>query len=750
MRINTRLYKESLLTFLLPPALTLFLSMLYLELLLRLSSSLPLIHDGLPAELLCSLAFSCGFAVLSTLPRKPSGARLVCLLLLELVTVWYLIAYFTDDSYGVFMSPMMIARETGNVMKDFGGSVAAAVLNGLGVILLYHVPVLIALFLPKRRFAAPATLKAALPLALVLTVLSAAGAWGLSNCTPQLRTEYRQRYTYDNAVRNFGLLSALHQELSHQLFPRDVSFSFQPVYETPAPTATPASTEAPASTETPAPTETPLPTEAPAPTETPLPTEAPASTETPLPTEAPASTEAPAPSEAPAASEVPALTETPEPTPEPTPVPSGPNIMKLDFSRIEKPDQAVSLSQYIQSRTPTEKNRYTGMFRGKNLILITAESFAKELIDPELTPTLYRMANKGIVFEDFYQPAWGGSTSTGEYSWLTGLAPTDPLTMMLSHDKNLYFTMGNQLQRLGYASHAYHNGSYDYYNRDTTHKNLGYSTYIGVGNGLEEGLTAGEFPHSDKEMIEFTLPQYIDEQPFSVYYMTISGHPAYAFSSESNDMAMKNRDVAEDLPHSFAVNAYIACNLELEYAMESLLRSLEEAGIADDTVISLVPDHYPYGLSPGSAWGSGVDGLGELFGYAPDTPWKRDHNAAIIWCGALEKLDEPIRVSGPVSSLDILPTLSNLFGLDYDSRLLAGNDVFSGAERLVFWNDCSWVTEKGTYSAHGDVFTPAEGQETDKDYLERIHADVRNKINLSWTIEYCDYYRLLFGDDDYT
>ena len=121
-----------------------------------------------------------------------------------------------------------------------------------------------------------------------------------------------------------------------------------------------------------------------------------------------------------------------------------------------------------------------------------------------------------------------------------------------------------------------------------------------------------------------------------------------------------------------------------------------------------------------------------------------------IWCGALEKLDEPIRVSGPVSSLDILPTLSNLFGLDYDSRLLAGNDVFSGAERLVFWNDCSWVTEKGTYSAHGNVFTPAEGQETDKDYLERIHADVRNKINLSWTIEYCDYYRLLFGDDDYT
>ncbi len=422
--------------------------------------------------------------------------------------------------------------------------------------------------------------------------------------------------------------------------------------------------------------------------------------------------------------------------------------MDLDFSGAVKPDQVVSLSQFIQSRTPTDKNAYTGIFAGKNLILITAESFAKELIDPALTPALYRMANKGIVIEDFYQPAWGGSTSTGEYSWLTGLAPTDPMTMMLSYDKNLYFTMGNQLQRLGYFSRAYHNGSYDYYNRNMTHENLGYSKFIGVGNGLEEGLTGGEFPHSDKEMIEFTLPQYIDEQPFSVYYMTISGHPSYGFSSDTNDMAMKNRAVAENLPHSTTVNAYIACNLELEYAMESLLQSLEDAGIADDTVVVIVPDHYPYGLSPASAWGSSSGNpIAELFGYLPDTPWKRDHNAAIIWCGALEKLEEPLRVSGPVSSLDILPTLSNLFGLEYDSRLLPGNDVFSDAERLVFWNDYSWVTEKGTYSAHGNVFTPAEGMEADKDYIERIHADVRNKINLSWTISYFDYYRMLFGDD---
>ena len=160
---------------------------------------------------------------------------------------------------------------------------------------------------------------------------------------------------------------------------------------------------------------------------------------------------------------------------------------------------------------------------------------------------LYRLATRGIVFEDFYQPAWGGSTSTGEYSFLTGLAPIDPMVMMASRSANMYFTMGNQLRRLGYSSFAYHDGSRTYYSRDLTLPNMGYDSFVGIGNGMEKGLTGGLFPESDKEMMDYTVPIYIESQPFSVYYMTISGHASYAFKSDINDMSVKNQSVTEGL-----------------------------------------------------------------------------------------------------------------------------------------------------------------------------------------------------------
>ena len=678
------------------PLSCLLVTLLYLELLLRVTCSLPLRYDGLPGALCCAFAYASAAALICFLPRSERASRILCLVWMELFTVWYVIAFFMDNSYGFFMSPTIIARETGNVVTDFGGNVVSAIVRGLPMILLYHIPVL--LFPLFRRFLpwGAGKRRRALLVSAVLVVLFAVGSYALHNRSAELRARYQAHHTYDSAVRSFGLLTALTHEVTAPLRPDDMDF----VYEAPAQTPPVIQPEA-------------------------------------------SDTASPAASASPEQAS-PELAE-PEPAGE-----TGPNVMEIDFSRASSPSQVVSLSAYIQTRQPTMKNKYTGLFAGKNLILITAEAFSKEVIDPALTPTLYRMANRGIVFEDFYQPSWGGSTSTGEYSWLMGIAPTNSMTMMYSFSKNLYFTMGNQLQRLGYFSRAYHNGSYDYYNRNWTHQNLGYAEFYGVGNGLEEGLTAGIFPNSDLEMFEYTLPQYIDHRPFSVYYMTISGHASYAFSDATNDMAVKNQKVTEKLPNTETVNAYLACNMELEYAMESLLNGLEKAGILDDTVIVLVPDHYPYGLTPSAAWGNQGNPLEDLYGYLPKTPWERDHNAALLWCGSLEKLDEPIRVSGPVSSLDILPTLSNLFGLEYDSRLLAGSDVFGGAERLVFWNDYSWLTEEGSYDAHSNTFTPAAGKTVDTAYLDRIHAEVRNRINLSWIISEYDYYGQLFGPDPET
>lgn len=420
------------------------------------------------------------------------------------------------------------------------------------------------------------------------------------------------------------------------------------------------------------------------------------------------------------------------------------NRLNIDFKARakEQTDSVIqSVDAYVASVKATKKNEYTGMFKGKNLILITAEAFSAEAIDPKYTPTLYRMATRGIQFADYYQPAWGGSTSTGEYSVITGLIPTAGVKSIKNTiGKDMAYTLGNQLRAQGYFSAAYHNGSYTYYDRHLTHENLGYDSFMGIGNGMEEGVQKHLWPESDVEMMTFTVPQYIDQRPFSVYYMSVSGHCLYNFGG--NDMAEKNRELVADMEASTTIRAYMASQIELDRALELLIEQLDAAGITDDTVIVIASDHYPYGLEKSEMWCTDKDYLEELYGYPANTPFARDHSAWIVWSGCLED-KSPIVVDTPTYSLDIVPTLSNLFGIEYDSRLLVGRDALSDADPLVIFADYSWITDKGRYRASNGVFTPNEGAEIPEGYVEQIKASVKNRFVFSKNVIACNYYSTL-------
>ena len=423
---------------------------------------------------------------------------------------------------------------------------------------------------------------------------------------------------------------------------------------------------------------------------------------------------------------------------------SGPSFFGLNKLNVDM-DALIAASsgniqkahQYVAQQKPSPKNEYTGLFEGKNLIFITGEAFSAEVIDEELTPTLYRMATKGIQFTDYYQPAWGGSTSTGEYSNMMGIVPMDGVNSI--HDtvgKDNSINIFQKLRNLGYFSECYHNGLYDYYGRNKTHLGLGFDEYIAKGHGMDEYLL-GVWPDSDLEMMKYTMTRYMDHQPFSVYYMSISGHCNYAWTA--NAMAKKNRDAVAELPYSEHVKGYLAANLELEYAMEYTIKTLEEAGAANDTVIVIGTDHYPYGLEKSSAWGTDRDYLAELYGYAYQTPKERDHSRLIIWSGCLEEMD-PIEVSFPTYSLDIQPTLCNLFGVDFDSRLFVGQDVFSEEEPLVLWTNGSFMTDKGYY--YGSKWTDADpSQPASQEYINAMRSKVQAKLSYSKIVLSTDYFK---------
>ena len=426
----------------------------------------------------------------------------------------------------------------------------------------------------------------------------------------------------------------------------------------------------------------------------------------------------------------PDLTPGPAPTPASAPTVWADNVLDIDFAALAAGEEDPGLSrmhEYFGSREPTAKNEYTGMFEGKNLIFLTAEGFSSYAADPELTPTLYALANSGFVFENFYNPLWWVSTSDGEYANCQSLIPkSGAWSMYQSGGNSLPFTLGNQFRRLGYNTYAYHDHDYTYYDRNVSHPNMGYD-YKGVGNGLELTET---WPASDLEMMEVSVPEYLDDTPFHVYYMTVSGHMNYTFSA--NDMSEKHRQAVAHLDLSEEAQAYLACNIELDRALAYLLEQLEAADILEDTVICLAADHYPYGLDK--------EYIDELAGHEVEENFELYRSTLILWSGDMEK---PVSISKPCSSLDILPTLSNLFGLEYDSRLMMGRDILSDSEALVVFSNHSFITAHGQYNAMTDQFRPYDDVAVPASYALEVMEEVNNMFYYSVEILENDYYGVL-------
>lgn len=438
------------------------------------------------------------------------------------------------------------------------------------------------------------------------------------------------------------------------------------------------------------------------------------------------------------------------------PVPDEPvvydyNKMELDFtatSDLVGGSTLENMRNYFSSKTASQQNEYTGMFKGKNLIQITAEAFSPYVISKELTPTLYKLTHEGFVFTNYYQPGWGQSTTGGEFAHMTGIIPTwvnGNLSFYASHQDYMPFALGNQFRALGYTTVAYHNNSYTYYNRHLTHPNLGYD-YYGQGNGLT--LTVPGWPYSDLEMMELTAPAYIEDyvntgKPFHAYYMSVSGHANWGWG---NAMSAKNREaaVAAYPDASQPVQGYIAANLELEYALTYLLEQLEAAGIADDTVICMTADHYPYALVTDE-----VDYYQELSGKQDsELDISRYKNTWLLWSGSMES---SVTVRTPCSAIDILPTVSNLFGLEFDSRLMSGHDVFAQNYNASQASTCmplvilptnrgySWITAAGTYDAKTRTFTPNPGITVADDYVKTVSSLIDAKYSYARQLIQYDY-----------
>ena len=637
--------------------------------------------------LLFSLAASLFARLALTLYSTRRANKLAKVVLMVVSGAVYSLEYFVYREFKLFYDLPTVVAGAGDAAKGFGGTALSLVLSPSGLlhIALFMAPAIAYAFLGRGEDLAKDGEK---PLRARMFLLRDAIAIQMAAilCVSLMGTfghSYTDQYSFQTAVTNFGLLTSLRKEVSHITMRKGFNVSFTDKDLRSAPVSEEAAAE--------------------------------------LADSAQAEVE--------------------------QPVDRGPNVMPLDFEALAASTEGTwaDLDHYVATLTPSSKNEMTGRFAGYNLIFITAEALSAEAIRPDTTPTLYRMATQGIQFLDYYQFDTAGTTG-GECGNLFGLLPTEGGTSVkLTADHNNYFTIGNALNRLGYNGWAFHNNTYTYYDRDLTHNNLGYSNgYMGYGNGMEQWVE-WQWPQSDLEMLQGTFDNLYGDpshEPFDVYYMSVSGHSDYGLGE--NKMAVKNWDAVAGLPNSDPVKGYLASHIELDKGLAYLVSRLEQTGMADHTLFVISADHFPYGLDDDGPLGS-LPNTSELYGYEVLTPFQRDHNRLIIWTPTLEQ-QEPLVVDTPTSTVDILPTLLNLFGCEWDSRLLPGRDVFSEKPPLVFSLSYDWKSALGTYYAGSGEFVPNEGAQVPEGYVEATSADVANRINYCRGVLTTDYYRHLFGD----
>jgi len=377
-----------------------------------------------------------------------------------------------------------------------------------------------------------------------------------------------------------------------------------------------------------------------------------------------------------------------------------------------------TLNSYFLSKDITSKNDYTGLFKGKNLIVIMIESGSNVLLDyPEYFPNINKLYNEGWSWDNAFSPRNSCSTGNNEMTGMTSLYTINNTCTVNIYKDNTYFeAIFNLFNNANYTTSSYHDYNDHFYYRSIYHPNMGSEAYFDVtklGITLDNSYQA--WP-SDVEFIEKALPNFVNEDQFMVWLTTVSSHMRYNVESTTGNMYL---DLFQNEDWSISAKRYMSKLKIVDNAIGTLLSGLEEAGKLEDTVIMLFADHYPYGL--------GDDDFASLAKYDITSNSDIDRTPFIIYNPTLT----PSKYEDYTTFVNILPTLANLFDLDYDPRLYAGTDLLSeDYSGIVVFADGSWRTSIAYYDAtNGKINYTGEVTYTAEE-INEINTKVKNEMQM--------------------
>ena len=387
-----------------------------------------------------------------------------------------------------------------------------------------------------------------------------------------------------------------------------------------------------------------------------------------------------------------------------------------------------TIDNYLMSQRITQSNEKTGEFEGYNFIYFMVEAMDYLAIDKDLTPTLYKMYTQGKTFYNHYTPLYSCATGESEFVSYTSLFPyVNVCTPNYIAGDQFYEALPYLFKNKGYSTFSLHNWRDEFYERKLIHPAIGFDKYTDIDDIWKDAsIQHTNGWQADSMLIEQAIKQ-IDEvknRKFFCNIVTSVMHFPYEESSYWGDYYLDK--VSEVHPDWYIdYKRYLSKCMDFDHGLEILLNYLEENGIADKTVICIYPDHRPYWMD--------YDTVMEYTRWInPDRSGENGiyRSPFIIYNTA----SAPEVNNNYCSTLDHVPTIANLFDLDYDPRLYLGRDIYDGNNTIILANG-NWINELGWYDATSETFTPNSGVPMpDAAYISRKNSAAQNTIKISYLI----------------
>lgn len=396
------------------------------------------------------------------------------------------------------------------------------------------------------------------------------------------------------------------------------------------------------------------------------------------------------------------------------------NYIRDKRLKSDERDELISFLESKEQGTDNASDRFAGIAKGKNLIVVQMEALQKFVIDrkingKEITPNLNKLAKESLYFNNIYVQVAGGNTSDAEFMTNTSLYPAKDGAAYFRFATNEYNTIPKELKKEGYNSYAMHAYGPAFWNRTEMYKAIGFDTFISSNDYImDEYIGWGGWALSDDSFYRQSMDAIDFNRPFYSFLITLSGHHPYSYFEDKQTF-----DVGE-YDRTYLGN-YIKAQNYADAAIGRFMEKLKNMGLYENSLIVIYGDHT--GLPKTQA----EDLLRFLELSDSKVEWiELQKIPLLIHCPEVE--GETIDTTG--GQIDVFPMIANMMG--FDDYYSVGKDLLNSQKGYAVLRNGSVLTDDYYYNSEDDtVYDIKNGEALDKQSYEDEIRKYQNELKIS-------------------